>query len=199
MKKNAETSYEIHELLKSRWSPRAFSNRTVEPGKLLSLFEAARWSPSGGNKQPWAFVVVMQDDEEGHRRFVDVLSGRNQLWAKNAPVLILAIAKPDPQSGALGKYAYYDVGQAVAHLSVQAAALDLYTHQMAGFDGQRAKELFGLPEGCEPMTVIALGYYGNADELPAELRERELAARTRIPIPDFVHAGRWGRPFTAPG
>src|SRR6266498_3542507 len=99
MKNPAVTDHDIHELLTSRWSPRAYSNRPVEEVKLLSLFEAARWSPSGGNQQPWSFVVIRRDNLETHQQFIEVLSERNRLWAKDAPLLILAVAKPNPQTG----------------------------------------------------------------------------------------------------
>lgn len=196
MIKPAEVRYPIHDLLQNRWSPRAFSTQPVEDEKLLSLFEAARWSPSGGNAQPWAFIVTTRSSDAGcHDQLVQVLSGRNKLWAKDAPLLVLTVATPYPRSAAANEYTFYDLGQAVAHLTVQAGALGLVVHQMGGFDRQAARLLFGLPEGYEPMTVIAIGYQGNAEDLPEELRERELAPRTRKSLEDFVFADRWEQPL----
>ena len=195
MEKPADTRYDIHDLLKARWSPRAFAARPVEEQKLMSLFEAARWSPSGGNSQPWAFVVVTSDDGEVRASLVETMSGHNREWATHAPVLVLSVALPNPRTGVLGRFSYYDVGQAVAHLSVQAGALGLYVHQMAGFDGDKARRVLELPDTCEPMTLIAIGYYGDYNDLPDTLRERELAARSRKPIAEFVYRGRWGRPM----
>ena len=199
MHKPAETTHEIHELLQTRWSPRAFSNRPVEAGKLLSLFEAARWSPSGGNSQPWTFIVATTDGAEAHDKLVATMTGRNPLWAKSVPVLVLAIAKLNPERPAANRFAYYDLGQAVAHLSVQANALGLHVHQMAGFDNVKARELFQIPDGYEPVTLIAIGYYGNPDELPDELREREMAPRARKSLAEFVFRGEWNQPLDMAG
>jgi nitroreductase len=195
MDKPAVTDHEIHELLKSRWSPRAYSSRPIEEDKLWSLFEAARWSASGGNQQPWSFVVITPSDHETHEKLVEILSGRNKLWAKDAPVLVLAVAKLNPQPGGNNRFAYYDVGQAVANLSIEAGALGLYAHQMAGFDADKARHLFHLPEGFEPMTLTAIGYAGDVEALPDELRERELAPRTRKPLAEFVFHANWGHPL----
>ncbi len=197
MEKQAETTYSIHDLLRSRWSPRAFSSRPVPEEELLRLFEAARWSPSAVNSQPWAFIVTRKSDPDCFAGLAGTLTGRNQLWAPNAPVLVLAVAMPDPRTGAPGKYSYYDLGQAVAHLSIQASALGLHVHQMGGFDAERARQLFEIPEGCEPMTVIAIGYLGNVDDLPEDLREREQAPRVRKPVADFVFQNHWNEPLAA--
>ncbi len=195
MEKPAITEYDIHPLLKSRWSPRAFSPQPIEPHELMSLFEAARWSPSGGNKQPWGFVVVSADDRETHQALVQTLSGNNQAWAHRAPVLVLSVARPEPQTGALSRFTYYDVGQAVAHLTVQAGALGLFVHQMGGFDADKARQLLKLPDGCEPMTLIAIGRYGDPADLPDTLREREFAARSRKPFAEFLFRERWDAPL----
>lgn len=194
MEKPADVQYPIHELLRNRWSSRAFSSRPVEPEALLSLFEAARWSPSSSNLQPWAFVVVTRADADRHRAFVDLLTGRNPEWAGNAPVLVLAAAKRERQPGKLNFWALYDLGQAVAHLTVQAAALGLSVRQMGGFDREKAREVFGVPAGYDPAVVIALGYRGEPDALPEDMRAGELGARSRKPLSEFVFAGRWDEP-----
>ena len=198
MHKPAETSHEIHKLLQTRWSPRAFSNRPIETGKLFSLFEAARWSPSGGNGQPLAFIVATQDDPEMHERIVGVMTGRNPSWASVAPVLVLAVARLNPERPAANPFAYYDLGQAVAHLSVQASALGLYVRQMGGFDHEKACHVCQIPDGYEPMTLIAIGYCGSPEDLPDDLREREKAPRTRKPLAEFVFKGHWNQPLAAP-
>lgn len=196
MQKLAEANYAIHDLLKARWSPRAFSTQPVETEKLLSLLEAARWSPSGANEQPWTFIVATQADTTTHQKFVDILMGRNAMWAKNAPVLILSVAKLNRQSGAANRHAYYDVGQAVAHLTVQASALGLYVHQMGGFDAEKARQRFEIPEGYDPVTAIAIGYQGNPDDLPEELRGLELGGRSRKSFAEFVFDGHWNQPLS---
>jgi nitroreductase len=192
--KTALTQHSIHDLLMQRWSPRAFAAQAVEQEKLLRLFEAARWAPSGSNLQPWNFIVATSAEPEAHARMVEVLGVRNQLWAKAAPVLLLAIAKTERQPGTPNRYAWYDLGQSVAHLSVQATAEGLSVHQMAGFDAEKARELFGIPQGYDAVTAIAIGYLGDPENLPEDIRTREREPRSRKPLSEFVFAGSWGEP-----
>lgn len=191
MNKPANNLHPIHDLLKNRWSPRAFSAKPVGREQLLSLFEAARWAPSGGNTQPWAFIVTTLGDPEPHAKLVAALGERNQLWAKHAPVLVLSTVKRDREPGKPNLWATYDLGQSVAHLSVQATAMGLFVHQMAGFDQQKAREAFNLPQEYDPMTVFTIGYPAELDSLPAEIHERELAPRMRKALSDFVFDGAW--------
>ncbi len=193
--RQAETRYAIHELIGRRWSPRAFSPRPVEREKLQSLLEAARWAPSSYNDQPWSYIVATKGDPANFERMLDALGDFNRQWAKEAPVLVLAVAKLHfERSGKPNRHAWYDVGQAVANLTVQATALDLYVHQMAGFDPARARELFDIPDGHEPVAVMAAGYLGDPATLPEPLRGLELTPSTRKPLEDFVFSGRWGEP-----
>ena len=180
----------IHELLARRWSPKVFSPRPIEPAKLAQLFEAARWAPSSYNAQPWAFILATREDAEGYNRLLSTLVDVNRQWAQQAPVLILAVAKLNyDHVASANRHALYDLGQAVANLTVQATALDLHIHQMGGFDPHSARELFAIPSGYEPVAVLALGYQ--------EAPPADPAARTRKPLADFVFSGRWGRPATA--
>jgi len=180
----------IHELLARRWSPRAFSPRPVAPSKLAQLFEAARWAPSSYNAQPWSFIVATREDAEGYNRLLSTLVDVNRQWAQQAPVLILAIAKLDYDHVARpNRHAFYDLGQAVANLTVQATALSLHIHQMGGFDPRLARELFAIPSGYEPVAVLALGYQ--------EAPPADPSARTRKPLTDFVFSGSWGRAASA--
>lgn len=197
MQKPVTVQYDIHELLKQRWSPRAYSSRSIEPAKLWSLFEAARWSPSSANEQPWSFIVAFKGDAT-HDKMVSALAGRNADWARNAPVLILTIAQQNYKTaGRPYRHALYDVGQAVAHLSVQATAEGLHIHQMGGFDADKARELFVVPEGYEVVVVLAVGYLGNIADLPDDMRERENAPRTRKALSEFVFADQFGAPLSA--
>jgi nitroreductase len=157
--------------------------------KLAQLFEAARWAPSSYNAQPWAFIVATREDAEGYDRLLSTLVDVNRQWARQAPVLILAVAKLDFDHVArANRHAFYDLGQAVAHLTVQASALDLYIHQMGGFDPGAARELFAIPTGYEPVAVLALGYHEGPPADPS--------MRTRKPLSDFVFSGSWGRAAT---
>jgi nitroreductase len=194
MTKPAVTDYPIHTLLQTRWSPRAFAPTPVAVDQILSLLEAARWSASGANIQPWSFVVVPKDDEDAFARLLGALVEGNQVWVQHVPLLVLAVAHQQREPGKPNPYALYDLGQAVAHLSVQATALGLRVHQMAGFNQEQARSAFAIPEEYLPFTVLAIGELGDPDALPEALRTRELAERTRKPLGSFVFGGAWGQP-----
>lgn len=193
MEKPAETAHPIHDLLRRRWSPRAFSERPVEPEKLLSVFEAARWAPSSNNEQPWSFVIATKD-EPGYRLLVECLKEGNKKWAFRAPVLALSVARLTfEDDGTPNRHAVHDTGMAVFSLVVQATALGLIVHQMAGYDVEKARKELKIPAGHDPVAMIAIGYPGDPNQLPDYLRERELKARDRKPMSEFVFEGVWGR------
>ena len=194
VEKPADTRHPIQDLLKRRWSPRAFSDRLVEPDTLRSLLEAARWAPSSSNEQPWSFLVATKDDQAEYGRLLSCLVEGNSLWAQRAPVLMVSVARLSfEDEGKPNRHAFHDVGQAVANLSVQATALGLVVHQMAGFYPDKVRELYGIPKEFEPVAVIALGYPGDPESLPDKFRSRELAPRERKPLAEFVFGGRWGK------
>jgi len=193
MEKPAPVDYPIEEILRRRWSPRAFSDRPVEHEKLLSLFEAARWAPSSFNEQPWSFILTTRNDPEAYASLLSCLMEKNQQWAKLAPVLMVSIAKLNfDKTGKPNHHAFHDVGLAMGNLLVQATALGLVVHQMAGFWPEKVRELFGVPEGFAPVAAIAVGYQAEADLLPETFRDQELGPRSRKPIDSFAFAGRWG-------
>lgn len=193
-KRPAETSVPIHDVLSERWSPRAFDSRAVEPDKLRSLFEAARWAASSYNAQPWYFIVATKDDPKNFNRVLESFVEFNQGWAKKAPVVGLSVAGLKfENNGQPNRHAFHDVGQAAANLALQATALGLQVHQMAGILPDKARELFSIPEGYEAVAGFALGYPGDAASLPDQLRERELAPRVRKPLKSFVFGGKWGQ------
>jgi nitroreductase len=194
-KKVAVTSAPIHDVLRNRWSPRAFDGRPVGPEKVRSLLEAARWASSSYNAQPWRFIVGTGDDPATFKRILDTLIEVNRSWAKNASVLILTVAKLKfDHNGEPNRHALYDVGQAAANLATQATDLGLGVHQMAGFSPEKARELFHIPDGYEAVSALAVGYPGDPASLPDPLRERELAPRERKPLAAFVFSGDWGKP-----
>ncbi len=195
MKKTAATDHPVSELIRERWSPRAFADKPVPPEVLRSLFEAARWAPSSSNEQPWAFMVATREDPAAHAKLLSVLVDANQVWAKHAPVLGMAVSRlAFSQGGQPNRNAFYDTGAAMAYLTVEATVRGLFVHQMAGFDPRKAVEEFSIPAGCEPIAAFVLGYPGDAQGLPETLRVRELAARTRKPLSEFVMSGKWGQP-----
>jgi nitroreductase len=195
MEKLGQADYPILEILRRRWSPRAFSHQMVEPEKLLSLFEAARWAPSSFNEQPWYFVLATKQKPEEHARLLSCLSDRNQQWAQLAPVLMVSVAKLNfDHTGKPNRHAFHDVGLAVGNVIVQATAMGLFVHQMAGFSPEKVAEIYNIPDKFEPVAAIALGYAGDVEDLPEPFRESELGPRSRKPMPSFVFEGQWGQP-----
>ncbi len=194
-KNPAPTETPIHEILAHRWSPRAFDSRPVEADKLRVLFEAARWASSSYNAQPWYFIVATKDDAANYKRVLECFVEFNQGWAKSAPVVAVSVAGTKFQhNGEPNRHSYHDVGQAAATMALQATALGLQIHQMAGILPDKARETFHIPEGYEAVAGIALGYPGDPASLPDQLREREAGPRQRKPVSAFVFTGEWGKP-----
>jgi len=122
-----------------------------------------------------------------------VLVEFNAHWASHAPVLALSVAHLKTQrEGKPNRVALHDVGSATAQLTFEANARGLQVHQMAGFDAEKARQTFAIPADWEPVAAMAIGYPGNPESLAEKLRERELAARTRKPLGEFVMTGGWG-------
>ena len=194
MKKPTDNQYPINELLKQRWSPLAFVDKMVSSEVLLSLLEAARWSPSCFNEQPWSFIVATKENPAEYERLFSCLVEGNQPWASLAPVLMISIAKLSfDRNNQPNRHAFHDVGLAVASLTFQAMEMGLRVHQMGGFDIDKARELYKISEQYEPVAAIAIGYLGEPEILPESLRERELSPRSRKPISSFVFTGELGQ------
>ncbi|HRF48247.1 MAG TPA: nitroreductase family protein [Anaerolineales bacterium] len=190
---------EIHPLLAQRWSPRAFSGESLSTATLRQLFEAARWAPSSMNEQPWRFIVARRDERDAFERIFNCLSESNRRWAGSAGALVVAVAaRFSTRSGRENGSARYDLGQAVAHLTVQAMAAGLYVHQMGGFSADAAREALAIPEGFDPVVAIAIGRLGDPSTLAETDREREASTRSRRALAETVFAGSWGQsaPFT---
>jgi nitroreductase len=183
----------IEEILK-RWSPRAYSDKPISPENLKTVFEAARWAASSFNEQPWRFLVGHRGDET-YKKIFDSMVEFNQGWAKRAPVLILSAGKKTfTQNGSPDRHGLYDTGAATAYLSLQATALGFHTHSMGGFDQDKARQAFNVPEDFEIGAVTALGYLGDADTLPDQMKQQELATRQRKPLSEIVFS-EWETPL----
>lgn len=194
--KQADTLPSVHELIRSRWSPRAFSSRPVSNEDLRTILEAARWAASSYNEQPWRFFVARKSDPEGYNRLLNLLLPFNQAWAKTAPVLMIIAAKRTFSHNNTPNYhALHDAGQALAHVFLQATALGLHAHGMAGFDRERARKELGLPDDYDLAAAVALGYLGSPDQLNEEQRERELAPRQRKPLSEIAFGAQWNEPL----
>lgn len=186
--RTAETSVPVLDVLAARWSPRAYATAApIDEDKLTAALEAARWSPSAYNGQPWRFAIARRGGAL-YTEVVAALIGFNQTWAPSAAALVIAIAETVDNQGRPITHAAYDLGQAVAHLTVQAHHDGLFVHQMSGFDAAAVTDLIGLEPHFAPMTILALGELGDASGLPDQLREREHAPRTRRPLADTVIA-----------
>lgn len=173
--------------IEKRWSPRAFADTPVSSDDLRQIMDAARWAMSSYNEQPWRYVVATKDDPEGYDRVLACLNEFNREWAQTAPVLMLAFAKNTfSGNGNENRHARHDVGAASAFLTLQAAKLDLYVHQMAGILPDVIEETFDLPDGVEPVTGLALGELGDPSDLPEKLEQREYADRSRKPLSEIA-------------
>ncbi|HXR38091.1 MAG TPA: nitroreductase family protein [Terracidiphilus sp.] len=181
-------------LFHSRWSPRSFSDREVSSADIEKVFEAARWAASSFNEQPWRFLAGTRNSP-AYKKIFDSLMPFNQLWAVSAPVLILGVAKTTfSHNGNPNRVALYDLGAAASYLTLQAAAIGLATHQMAGFDQDAARKTFGIPDDYLFGAVIALGYQGEPSALANEqFVAQEVAPRQRKPLKEFVFSS-WGTP-----
>lgn len=196
--KDADTLPGVHELIRTRWSPRSFSDRPVSSDDLKTILEAARWAASSNNEQPWRFLIARKSDGEAYDRILSLLVPGNQEWARTAPVLIIMAAKRTfSHNGSPNSYALHDTGAALAHLMLQAHALGLYAHGMAGFDRVRAREELGIPDDYEVGAAVAVGYRDSPDKLTNERhRNSEVAKRTRKPISELAFAGHWDEPLS---
>ena len=194
--KLATTRVEIHDIIKARWSPRAFDpDKQVSQDDLLSLLEAAHWAPSCFNDQPWRFVICNKAiDEHSWQIALEVIVEKNRQWAKNAPVLILAVAMENfNHNGQPNRWASYDTGAASVSLCLQATALGLCVHQMGGFNVEKARDAFNLPSDCNPMSILAVGYQAKMEVLDEDFNSIELAPRTRAPLNERFYVGQWGQ------
>ena len=191
------TVVHINELLARRASSHAFSTRPVTAADLRAVLEAARWAASSYNAQPWSFLVARREDASRFENILDVLTPANRQWASSAPVLIVTVARVNyPHNGRPNRHAWHDVGLATGNLMTQAEAVGLVTGPMGGFDPKAAREKLHIPDGWEPVAVIALGYPerpeangGDGDGArPAKPRERK-------PLAEIVYGGDWGEPI----
>jgi nitroreductase len=184
--KHAPASTGIHELIAERWSPRAYSDKAVSTEDLHKIFTAASWAASSSNEQPWRFLVGHKGDEV-YAKIFDCLVEFNQKWAKSAPVLILTIAKTIfSKDGSINAWALHDTGAASANMCLQAIALGIHTHGMAGYDKDKVRTHFNLPAEYTEGAVWAMGYLGDPETLPDYMKKMELVPRSRKPLDEIV-------------
>ena len=200
MQKTAITQVPIADLIANRWSPRAFdAAKPVSQAQIIALLEAARWAPSCFGDQPWRFLICQKNstqniDESAWHNAFDCLAPSNQTWVQAAPILMLTCA--DTLFGhnqQPNRWAQHDTGAAAENLCLQASHMGLSAHQMGGFNADLAREKFAIPAQYTPMAMIALGYAGDPNQLPDELKQRELAERKRKPLGELFFTDAWGK------
>jgi nitroreductase len=195
MIKTAKADHPILEVITERWSPYGFENKPVGADDLKSVFEAARWAASSYNEQPWRYIVATSDEPEQFEQMLSCLSEANQAWAASASVLALGVASLSfARNGKPNTAAIHDLGQASAHIALEATSRGLSVHQMKGILPDRARELYGVPEGFEIATGLAIGYAADPDKVNDKFRKSDTTPRSRRPLPDFVFSGRWEHP-----
>ena len=190
-----DTSADLHELIRNRYSPVGFDRgRPIKRKALLGILEAGRWAASSSNLQPWRFIVAQREDTNEFAKLLGVLREGNQVWAQHAAVLMVACARKLRGEGVLNRHAGHDLGLAVSQMVLQALAQDIYVHQMGGFFPDKAREVYAIPDDYEPYTCLAFGYRGrDLAHLPAGQRQRDQSARERIALADMVFGGSWAQ------
>jgi len=193
--KIASPNHDILPVLTERYSPYCFEPRPVETDKLLACLEAARWAASSFNEQPWRYFLATRDDEKAWNAALGCLVEANQAWAKNAGVLIItAVKRTFSKNEKPNRVCEHDVGLAAGNLTVQAQALGLHVHQMAGIDMTRCRMTYNIPDGFDPMTAIAIGYAADPETFDdQELAQRDKGERTRMPFDQWVFGPKFGQ------
>lgn len=190
--KTARTEIDIMQLLKNRWSPRAYKDKPIDREKLIRMFEAARWSASCFNEQPWRFIIGERGKDDSFEKLFSTLKEGNKVWCKNVPLLFLIAGKKTfTHNDKHNAHAIYDCGQAAAYITIQALEDNIYVHQMAGFEAEEAIDLFSIPDDFTPITVCAAGYLGDADTLPENLEKNEKAPRSRLGLSHLFFGSKW--------
>lgn len=184
----------VNSMFLKRKSQFAFSSEPIEKEKLFTLFQAAGLAPSSFNSQPWRYIYASKK-ESGYSDLYNLLTESNQLWAGRADVLILSVAEvKNKEKNRINHFAFHDLGLSTANLLLQATSMGLYTHPMGGYDADKARVVFSIPDGFEPGAMIAIGYPGDTLLLPEELQKKASAPRVRKEIGEFVFKGKWESP-----
>ncbi len=186
----------VHEFIESRWSPRGYDDTaTISSSEITEILDAGRWAPTWGRIQPVRFIVGLRGDDT-FARLTSVLTRGNAGWAPRSSALILVSTTNDPDDAKAHTYGAVDLGLAVGQMLVQARALGLHGHPMAGFDAAAAVEAFGIPDDKRPLVLLAVGHLAEEASLPDDIRERDTRERTRLPLTEVAFAGRWGEPYS---
>ena len=180
----------VDRIFLERWSPRALSaDQTISEADVCSLFEAARWSPSSYNKQPWRFIYETTGGECWND-ILEVLAEPNRAWAHRAALITIVMAELDPENPDRVATSTFDVGAATLSLTLQARIMGFYTHAMGGIIPDNAYSLFNIPrDEYKVLCAVAVGRKDDPGILPEELRQRE-APSARKPLSQVMWRGR---------
>lgn len=190
-REHRRADHEILDLFLRRWSPRAMSGEAVSHAELMRLFEAARWAPSTYNEQEWRFLFAHRDSEHWPT-FFDLLVEGNQAWCKQAGVLVVVLShKTFSKNGKPNPVHTFDSGLATQNLLLQAAAMDLVAHGMAGFNQSKARSTLQIPDDCSVDAMIAIGKPGDPDDLPDDYRKMDLSPSSRKPVQEIAREGKF--------
>jgi len=190
--RSAVTDYPVLDIVRDRWSPRAFADKPVPKDVLQSVLEAARWAASCNNSQPWRFILATRDQTAEYEKLQTCINDRNRRWTVQAPVLMVSLADQNLPNGRKSLHGWYDTGMAVAQMILQATHHGLCVHQMQGILYDRVREVYAVPDDFDVCAGIALGYRGEPDSLPEELPAREFEPRERRTIAEFTFGGAFG-------
>ena len=167
-----------------RWSPRALRPEPLAARDVDTLFEAARWAPSGGNLQPWTFLFA--DTESGLARLRPLMVDGNRVWADQAPLLAVLFARTLPGQEDENLWAPFDAGAAWMSLALQARKLGLFAHAMGGFHEEKVYGALSVdPKEWRAMVVIAVGRLDAPEALPPRLKSRESPSQ-RKPLAEIA-------------
>lgn len=184
--KKANTKFEVIDIIKNRWSARSFSDKSISEETMQTLLEAASWSFSANNEQPWRYAVAYKGTPL-FEKFFDLLMGGNQPWCKNAAALVLSLGKKTYTSnGQINSAMMHDVGSANMLLTLQANAMGIYTHVLGGYDAKKTVEVFNLDEDLVPVYMIALGYLDEPNKLEEPFKTREITPRSRKGLDEIM-------------
>lgn len=189
-RKETPTEYDIHPLIRDRWSPRSFSDKPITEKELHQIIEAGRWAPSSYNMQPWRIIYALEGSET-YDRIMSCLVEFNQSWVKNASALMLGCYKKTKPDGSENFHALHDLGLFMGMASIQAESMDIGVHQMAGLDYEKARKEFGFSEEYHVATAVTFGYYGgdSKTQLSEDLHAQEGKDRERKLQNEFAFNG----------
>lgn len=194
MIKKANAHHPVHEIIQHRWSPYRFTDRPISNEDLQALFEAARWAPSSYNEQPWYYLVAQKNQTEEFSKIISCLEESNQVWAQHASVIMLAFARTTfERNGKMNKAAIHDLGAAASYLSFEATSRGIAVHQIIGLHADKVNQKYNVPEDCQVLTALALGYADLSPEVDGVHAERDNSVRSRKTINEFVFHEDWGQ------